>query len=263
MRDLPRLSDAELEAALSELGVSTRFPWAPDVSARVMDRLKAGAGRRTRGHTWRWSLAAAALVAIGATLSVAVSPGLRQAVADWLGVPGIRISAEPRELDPAPDLELHLGRRLTLSQARARVDFDIAVPGERGLGPFDSLRLMTPPDGGQVSLLYKPRPGLPAAKSTGIGLLLSQHSGEVRDEFMHKVANTGVRVEAVRVDDEVGYWLEGRPHFVLYVDTSGNVREDTVRFADNVLLWERDGVVFRLESALGKDRALEIARSVG
>ena len=261
MKDLRRLSDAELDAALTEVGLTTHVPAAPDVSARVMDRVRAGDGRR-RQHAWRWTLAAAALVAIGVTVSLAASPGLRQAVADWLGVPGIRISDEPREPGPAPTASLDLGRELTLAEARASVDFDIAVPREPGLGRVDSVHLMTPPEGGQVSLVYRPRPGLPAAKSTGIGLLLSQHSGEVREEFMHKVANIGVRVEPVRVEGEVGYWLEGRPHFVLYVDSSGNVREDTVRFADNVLLWQRGGVVFRLESPLGKNRALEIARSV-
>jgi hypothetical protein len=78
---------------------------------------------------------------------------------------------------------------------------------------------------------------------------------------MRKVATTGVRVEPLRIGVDVG-WLEGRPHLLFYIDPQGRVREDTVRFADNVLLWQRRGVVFRLESGLGLRRVLEIARSV-
>jgi hypothetical protein len=36
---------------------------------------------------------------------------------------------------------------------------------------------------------------------------------------------------------------------------------DELRLSDNVLLWERGSVTMRLESALGRDDSLRIARS--
>jgi hypothetical protein len=38
--------------------------------------------------------------------------------------------------------------------------------------------------------------------------------------------------------------------------------EESARLARDVLIWERDGVAFRLEGDLGKDEAVELAESV-
>jgi hypothetical protein len=59
-----------------------------------------------------------------------------------------------------------------------------------------------------------------------------------------------------------GYWLTGAPHVISYVDADGVVVDETVRLAGNVLLWEQDGVTFRIESLLSRAEALEIASSL-
>ena len=51
-----------------------------------------------------------------------------------------------------------------------------------------------------------------------------------------------------------------RVHEFLYLDANGNPQPDTARLAANTLLWERDGVTYRLESALDRDAALALAR---
>jgi hypothetical protein len=262
MRDLSRLSEAELDAALAELGARTLLPPAPDVADRVMERLRVAELPQPRSRRPGRSLlaAAAAIAALAVALSLVALPDLRRAVADWLGVPGIGISTEPHATTPPPTTAgLQLGPRVTLEEARAQVDFEVAFP--RALGRPDSAHLESPPPGGRVSLVYRPRPGLPPAKSTGVGLLLTQFPGTVTREFVHKVATPGVRVRSVRAGDLPAYWLSGSPHTILYLDGSGRIREDAVRFADNVLLWQDDGVVFRLESALNLERALALARS--
>jgi hypothetical protein len=49
---------------------------------------------------------------------------------------------------------------------------------------------------------------------------------------------------------------------VYYVDAEGRTLTDTVRLAGDVLLWESDGITYRIESALPLERVLEIASSM-
>ena len=51
-------------------------------------------------------------------------------------------------------------------------------------------------------------------------------------------------------------------HEFFYLDADGEPQPDTARLAANTLLWERDGVTYRLESALDRDAALAIARQL-
>ena len=70
----------------------------------------------------------------------------------------------------------------------------------------------------------------------------------------------GTTIEPVTVDGAAGYWLGNGVHEFFYLDTQGNPQPDTARLAANTLLWERDGVTYRLESALDRDAALALAR---
>jgi hypothetical protein len=54
--------------------------------------------------------------------------------------------------------------------------------------------------------------------------------------------------------------VQGTHHLGLR-DRHGNLMIDALRLSDNVLLWERGEVTLRLESALGRDDSLRIARS--
>jgi hypothetical protein len=66
----------------------------------------------------------------------------------------------------------------------------------------------------------------------------------------------------VTVNGRPGYWLDGQPHAFMYFDSSGQVHQDTVRLAGNVLFWEQDGVTFRLEGARDQATALRLAATV-
>ena len=59
-----------------------------------------------------------------------------------------------------------------------------------------------------------------------------------------------------------GVWLEGAPHLLVVPDARGQFRQDRVRLAGNVLLWEQNGLLLRLEGAFSRDEALAIAASV-
>ncbi len=46
----------------------------------------------------------------------------------------------------------------------------------------------------------------------------------------------------------------------MLLDEFGNPVEESARLARNVLVWEEDGIAFRLEGDFTKEEALELAR---
>jgi hypothetical protein len=178
---------------------------------------------------------------------------------------------------------LNLGQPMTLEQARARVAFQIQVPA--ALGAPDQVYLLDAPVGGQVALVYYPRPDLPQASTTGVGLLLTEFGGNVHgtgvigkglppgtrlddvqvqssQPLIGKELPPGTRLEDTPVQTSHGYWIDGDPHTFFYLDARGQVRTETTRLAGSVLLWELGDVTLRLEARLSKDQALQLASSV-
>jgi hypothetical protein len=155
---------------------------------------------------------------------------------------------------------LDLGRRTTLEQAPDRLAFEPLVPTE--LGDPDSVYVREPPTGGELSLAYRPRPGLPRARTTPYGLLVSEFRGDIHPALVGKLAGPGTRIERLRIDGRPAIWIEGAPHFFFYRDPDGNVVEGELRLAQNVLLLERGRLLVRFEGAFGRERAVAIARSL-
>jgi hypothetical protein len=56
--------------------------------------------------------------------------------------------------------------------------------------------------------------------------------------------------------------LSGEPHFLFLIDESGNAVEESARLARDVLLWDEDGVAYRLEGDFDREEALRLARSL-
>lgn len=199
---------------------------------------------------------------IGGT--VAFSGAAREAIADFLGVGGIRIFIGEDDTTPRPRPiggSLFLGEELTLEAASARVGFDILQPDPTTIGPPDAVYLDESTPGGRVSLVYEATDRLPEAAETGVGVLVTQFPGEIVDDFYaKKLVHSGARLRFVEVAGTPGYWLFGAPH--VYVDAAGVQREDGVRLAANVLLWERGDITLRIESRLPLARVLEIAESL-
>ena len=68
----------------------------------------------------------------------------------------------------------------------------------------------------------------------------------------------------VRINGVPGLLLQG-PHAVFFDDRGrgGGTRIQEPRLAKNTLLWERDGLLLRLEADQPADELVRIARSVG
>jgi hypothetical protein len=268
----------EIEWALADLAASLEFPPTPDLAAAVTARLEQAPApaparprprRRWPGGPAGWrrlALAGLAAVLLAAAVLV-VSPGTREAVARRLGLRGIGVQVggptpPTATTTPGARLDLGLGRRVTLDEARRRVDWPVLVPSAPGFSQPDAVFVDEAlPAGGRVDLVYRARPGLPASQFTDAGLLITEFQGRPTPEFLKKVAVMGV-VEEVTVGGEPGYWFSGEPHFFTYVDARGGFREERTRLAGNTLIWQRGDLTLRLEGQLPKEEAIRIAESM-
>src|SRR5829696_7930232 len=182
--------ELDLEAALADLAADLRFPPTPDLATAVTARLEEGparapAGRRGRRRppARRWPAWLAGWRRLAAAV-LAASPGTREAVARRLGLRGIGV-----ELGGPPPptattgagarLDLGLGQRVTLEEARRRVAFPVLVPAAAGFTRPDAVFVdEAAPAGGRVDLVYRARPALPASSFTDAGLLITEFRGQ-------------------------------------------------------------------------------------
>lgn len=274
---LLRLDDAGLEAALRDLGATMAYPAAPTLVESVHSRVSALPAPRSpwweRLLPARGTFRRSAVLALVALLLLAVA-----AAAVRFGVPGIRLvfegptpSASPSPgaiptLTPAPlGSTMGLGVAATLDEARAAAEFPIALPSDPALGPPDGVYLDRRILGGHVALVWRARPGVPAQDPGAVALLLAQFRGRVEEDYFEKlIGGDGVTsVDPVEVGGERGWWIAGDPHILFYLDRSGVFVERESRLVGNVLIWERDGITYRLESRIALADALRIAESVG
>jgi hypothetical protein len=249
-----------LERALSELGWEIDYPPTPDLRRLVGEQIRP---RRRRPAIPRWAWAAAAALLIAA-LAVGLIPPARDAVAEWLGIP-ITIkhvktlpSPSPRPSTSDAGQRLQLGTPMTLDEAQAKVRFRIQVPDSLGAPDEVYYHDQT----GVVFLVYHPRPGLPESAQTGVGALLMEGQGSYNTNFFGKFLGPNTKLETVRVGGVEGYWIEGQPHDFFFQGPRGENIPETFRLADNTLLWQKDGVVYRVEAHVSKADALRLGGSM-
>jgi hypothetical protein len=264
-------STRDLERRLAELRSTAGWPTTPDLTSTVLVRLRAPAPapprRRSRARLlppggFRRSLviAVAGMLVLAGGVFAAV-PDVRDAVLELFGLQGATVERR-EQLPPGPQAPgpLRLGERTTLEAARAQVGFEPLVP--RAAGRPDAVFVDDRAPGGALSLTYRPRAGLPEANTTRLGLLVTEFRGDLAPEYLGKVASQATQVARLQVDGERAIWMAGAPHFFFYRDADGNFVDDELRLAQNVLLLEQGNLLVRLEGAFGRERALELARSL-
>jgi hypothetical protein len=241
---------SELERQLVLLRDDVSWPPTPDLASAVAARIGAEPQPPPRRSLPALRPATVALAALVAALVVAVAlaaaPGVRARIERWLGIGAVRVERVERLPDTTPGRDLGLGRRTTLAGARRTAR--VPVPTIAALGTPDAVYVDGA--GGGASLVYRARAGLPAA-TQGVGALLTMlPGGDIA--LVKKFLGAGTDVEGVDVDGAIGAFISGEPHVV----TPPN------RLAGNTLLWVRGDTTYRLETALGRDAALRLARSV-
>jgi hypothetical protein len=244
------VSDVRHELELLAAGID--WPQTPDLAGAVAARVRETPQRRPLLPALPIAvqrLQPALGVLLAVLVTVAAVPPARSSVLEFLGLEGGEKVVRRSERPVAPRQEPELGREVTLTQARRAVAFRIRLP--RGLGPPTAVHLQLDRiPGGAVSLSY------------GGGTVLTEFEGR-GIPYAQKALGPDARVARVEVRDAAGLFLTGGDRSYVALDRSGHVIEGTARIVDAaVLLWDRDGIAFRLETRLGRDRALALARSV-
>lgn len=233
-----------------------------------------GAAERLRAvRRWarvRWRSLTAALCGLLAVL--VLTPAVRAAVLDWFDFAGVEVRYDPSAV-PSPGAEVPgCGRSVSLAQAERRAGFEPLVPEE--LGMPDTVTVTGEPrgrfvvslcwrDNGRTIRLEERR----ASLDIGFAKTVREHP-----EWISLGADT-----PNGAGSDPALWFP-RPHLLTFwlVDASGERYTREERTAGPTLLWTHradtadggdtaDGetVTLRLEGVGSKERAVEVARSLG
>lgn len=244
-----------LESQLTELAESVDWPEA-DVTTQVRSRIITPPHESPKVRIgWKVAVAAACVMAV-----IMVVPAGRQAVADLLSVAGIEITFAGSEPSTGSN-SIDLGEPTTLETASDHVDFPLAVPTLETLDEPDGVYLETGPPT-VVHITWDAEPDLPAIAGTDIGLLLTQFNSPAEGTVLTKDLTSDTDVERTSVDGQEALWVGGAPHELTYQTNDGISTQEVSRLAGNVLLWEEDGVTYRLESDLEMGEARRIAETL-
>lgn len=244
-----------LEARLADLAGAIAWPPPPDPRAAVRARIA-----RSRRRRRVLLLAAAVLAAVLAagTVAAAVSPALRGAVIQW--VPAVTPpSPSPSGSRGQPaGVQLDLGQRYpSVAAAEQAAGFQALVPA--ALGQPDEVWYR--PEPGVITLLYRPRPGLPAGSDPAVGALVMEAQAAIDRPSFGKLVDGRTQVRPVTVNGGPGFWITGAGHGVFFY--SGPERRlDTFRLSGDVLIWNQARLVVRIESGLDEAGARRVAGTV-
>ena len=251
---------AALERQLARLPEDVGFPPTPTFTLTgpafrpTPRRLPSGP---LRSRWWQATLVAAVVLFL---MAIAI-PQARHAIADWFSFPGIRIELGDRDGDPPQIVtsiggELLLGNQTSLDEAQAAVTFPLLIP-EGGSEPevyINSVQARS-----VISLIFAGSETLPEIGTTGVGLLLMEidASGDT-PMMLAKRAMAEWPPQTVDVRGSDGVWIQGG---VLLSD-AGDPFWTYQRRSGNVLIWEQNGVTFRMECNLPLTEALALAESL-
>lgn len=246
-----------LDLPLAEAARDAAWPATPDLRAGVMGRLgtvppAAPARARVGRPRLLRAVALAALLAILAA-GAAVALGYR--------LPGLDIVFDGAVTPPPAGSDLVLGAPMPVVEATAADRPRVLVPATLP-APDTAYRGGSTADP-VVTLAWRADPGAPTLTgSTDLALVVMAVPGDVEEAFLSKVLGPGTTIEPVTVGGDRGWWISGAPHELLYLDPRREAKVLRSVVAGDTLVFARDGTLYRLESALGRDRTLEIAGSM-
>jgi hypothetical protein len=237
--DLRRAVAARIEA-----------PPAPDMRAGVLTRIGDGTGRGGVRIRLLRPLAVAAILVL-ALAGLAIGLGF--------DIPGLDLRQVERT--PAVPSRLDLGSPVPLGDVLALDEPRVLLPA--ALPPPDSAFELGVDERRIVSLAWRASPGDPVLEGTDTFLTLMAVPGTTEEPLIMKAAGPGTRLEPIDVDGDPGWWITGAPHEIMIVRPSGEIGMLRSAVVGDTLVFSRDGTLYRLESALGMQATLDIARSLG
>ncbi len=249
----------DLEAQLRDLGTHLAHPSGdriiPHLRATISEPIPGSDPQSQRSRRHRFvtvaSVAAALLLAL-------VIPPSRDAIVDVLGLgssaangPDRSAATHPQPHDRPTVTTKHrpaATSELGLQAARSVVDFPIGVPGQVADAPRVTVDHRVP--GGLVALDY------PTFRVVEVA-----SPPDVAEELARMIpAESQLRTVSIR--GRTGMWITGTHHEISYFDRDGNVRRGATRPTGHVLLWEENGVTYRVEGFADEASAMQLATSI-
>jgi hypothetical protein len=259
------LEDARVESLLRESAAAAVWPPTPDLRSAVVARIArdgltplpaGGAGLARPTLTPRFRVARALAVALLALLVLA-------GVAAALGyrLPGFElVFVERLPSAPPAGIGLDLGSPIPLADARALDRPHVLVPAT--LPEPDAAYELGAGDRRIVTLAYRATGDQPTLAGSDLALTVMAVPGDTDGGLVKKLVAEGSTIEAVQVAGSDGWWITGAPHEVLLLRPDGEVGVRASAHAGDTLVFARDGTLYRLESALGRDATIAIAESM-
>ena len=236
---------ADLHEALTRLTADVSWPPTPELAGRVRTAIETQPAPRPAPARSRRPLLAA-LVALLAGGGVLAAPGVGSGLLERLGLRSATVTKVQRLPATTLGRRLDLGERTSLAGARRDAGFALVRP--QALGAPREVYV----DDGAVTFVYRARSGRP--------ILFTQVRGSA-EPYVQKFVTADTR--RVRINGVAGLLLHG-PHAVFFDDRGrgGGTRIQEPRLAETTLLWERGGLLLRLEADQPGGELLRIARSV-
>lgn len=249
-----------LEQQLDFLAEDVQFANMPDFAAGIGSVLEP----RVVRIDWRRRLLVAAAVIAFVLMAALAVPESRSTVASWLGLGGIRIEFVDKLLDRddrvAIDSTLIVGDEIEVEDASLREGNPVLT-----LSEIDIERAYERVDGDSrtISLFYLPSESLPEIGDSGVGALLMQF--ETPSDFAIMIKKTAFPEDGTftQVGEVDGYWVPSGNLIAVPYDPQGAFGLETVsRETGNVLLWQSNGITYRLETNLDRRSAIALAESL-
>ena len=257
--------DSAVERLLVVAGREAAWPATPDLRTSVLARIEApeapdlrpGVLTRIDGESARpgptvRALRALAIAAILVILLAGLAAGL------GFSLPGLDLGRTAET--PAATSPLDLGSPIPVASAAASDRPRVLLPA--ALPPPDEAFELGADDGRIVSLAWRAAPGDPVLEGTDTFLTLMAVPGTTEPPLIQKAAGPDVRLEPIDVNGDPGWWITGAPHEIMVKRPDGDIGVLRAAVVGDTLVFSRAGTLYRLESALGKDATLEIARSL-
>lgn len=219
-----------IEARLRALA-DDAFPPTPDLAAAWAGESVPHPGLPAHRRRWR---------GIAVVVAALLVPAAAVGALELLG-PGdvriVRVTRLPRLAPAAPPLGERVG---TAAEASAHAGFAVRVPASLA-GERPTIHVL----GEIVTLAYEDV------------VITEVPTSEENADVLVKTLGPGTEARRVSVRGAPGWFLSGAPHGVAYITPTGRFARLAPRLAGNTLVYQRDGLVIRVEGErLTLERAL-------
>ena len=201
-----------------------------------------------------------ALLALLVVAGVAAGLGFRLPGLDIVFVDRLPSAAAPGSLPPAAGRGLDLGSPVPLAEAAGVAAPRVLLPA--ALPPPETAYVIGTGDRRIVTLAWRAEPGQGTIPSSDLALTLMAVPGGTNDSLIKKLVSPGTSIDFVTVGGDRGWWISGARHEFFVEQPDGDVGMVDSAIAGDTLVFARDGTLYRLESALGRDATIAIAESL-